>query len=355
MFEPKSHMEILTALRGYYKDLYGGTLADISGTFVGDNLSATAVELEKAYAEMNLIIDAAFAQTSWGEYLTMRAAEFGVNRKMATPAKGFITVQGTGIVNIGALFATQKNIQFRCTKTVKIIDEGEVEVEAVVAGVEGNVLSGTITKIPVTIAGITSCVNKETFIGGYDTENDESLWNRLKFRVNNPITSGNANQYKEWALSVAGVGDCAIKTAVKGDMKQGEVEVIIVNDENLPANEKLVNEVQTYIDTVRPVVGATVTVSTPQYLDVMIAGTITVESTYELNYQDVIKSSINEYFKKNGFKMGMLSIAKLGKLLFDTGTINDYESLTINGDTKQLNIPIDRIPKLVGLELNKNE
>lgn len=347
-------MEILTALREYYKELYGGTLADISGTFVGDNLSATAVEFEKSYAEMNLIIEAAFAQTSWGEYLTMRAAEFGVNRKLATPATGKVKVKGNGIVNIGALFATQKNIQFRCTKTVKIVDEGEVEVEAVVPGVEGNILSGSIKKIPVTIAGITTVTNEETFTGGYDEEDDESLRNRLNFRVNNPITSGNENQYKEWALSVAGVGNCAVKTAVKGDMKKGEVKVIIVNDENQPADKELVENVQTYIDSVRPVVGATVTVTTPKYVDITITGNVVVETEHELDYTDVVTSAIKDYFKKSGFQMGSLSVAKLGKLMFDTGAISDYDTVTINGASKTLALDIEQIPRLIRLELNKH-
>ena len=64
----------------------------MEGTFARDLIDANAVEFESSYAEMAMLRDAAFAETSWGDYLTLRAAEFGVDRKKAVKAKGEVTV-----------------------------------------------------------------------------------------------------------------------------------------------------------------------------------------------------------------------------------------------------------------------
>ena len=66
----------------------------MEGTFARDLIDANAVEFESSYAEMAMLRDAAFAKTSWGDYLTLRAAEFGVDRKKAVKAKGEVTVTG---------------------------------------------------------------------------------------------------------------------------------------------------------------------------------------------------------------------------------------------------------------------
>ncbi len=60
----------------------------MEGTFARDLIDANAVEFESSYAELAMLRDAAFAETSWGDYLTLRAAEFGVDRKKAVKAKG---------------------------------------------------------------------------------------------------------------------------------------------------------------------------------------------------------------------------------------------------------------------------
>ena len=66
----------------------------MEGTFARDLIDANAVEFESSYAEMAMLRDAAFAETSWGDYLTLRAAEFGIDRKKAVKAKGEATVTG---------------------------------------------------------------------------------------------------------------------------------------------------------------------------------------------------------------------------------------------------------------------
>ena len=87
MFEAETRSVILERLKKYYAEFKGTDVSAVEGTFSFDTLAANAKEFEKAYAEMDLMMDAAFPQTSWGIYLDRLADELaGLSRKAATPA-----------------------------------------------------------------------------------------------------------------------------------------------------------------------------------------------------------------------------------------------------------------------------
>ncbi len=85
MFEAETRSVILERLKKYYAEFKGTDVSAVEGTFSFDTLSANAKEFEKAYAEMDLMMDAAFPQTSWGIYLDRLADELaGLSRRAAT-------------------------------------------------------------------------------------------------------------------------------------------------------------------------------------------------------------------------------------------------------------------------------
>lgn len=341
-FEIKTQDKVLQELKNAYENLYGGSLSDVSGTFVGDNLAANAVEFEKAYIEMNLMMEAAFAETSWGEYLTMRAAEHGIDRKDAVQAQGTVTVTGNGVVPVGSLFATESGITFEAVKSVTIEKSGDVPVRAVDAGTSGNVAAKTITKIPVTIAGISSVINNNATYDGYNAESDESLLNRLYLHVRNPITSGNANHYREWALSVGGVGTAKVVPLWNGN---GTVKVIITDVDYNQASDTLIKTVSDYINTVCPI-GATVTVVTPSITECTISAIVTVAENKDIEYQTDLQTAISNYLQVEAFNEGHVSLAKIGKAMLDSGAITDYDSLQLNGATTKVTLSDEEMPRL---------
>lgn len=357
MFEAKTQESIQSELKTIYEKKLNGQVSTIEGTFIGDNLATNAVEFEKSYAEMSLIVDAAFAQTSWGQYLTMRAAEFGIDRKEAVKAKGIVTVTGTGVVNSGAIFSTDGGIQFQAVNTTAINGTADINVEAVEAGEKGNVAAGTVVKIPVTITGISSVTNENAMSDGYDAETDASLLSRLLLHVRNPITSGNANHYREWTLSVAGVGNCQVIPLWNGN---GTVKVSIIDENKDIASTNLINKVAAYLDTVKPI-GATVTVSTPTYLDVTVSARVRVVTAYRDTYKDVLKKAINDYLIDEGFSSdyitasSVISIAKIGQIMLATGVISDYDELKLNGDIQYITIAAEKLPRLSTLEVTELE
>lgn len=346
-FKAVPREELLQDMKDYYENTINGVASDVEGTFVGDALAAAAVEGETARAEMSLIVQSAFAQTSWGEYLTYRAAEFGIDRKLAVNAKGTVTVKGNGIIPVGALFATQDGVQFQATKEVNVNASADVPVEAVIAGTSGNVQADTIKKIPVTIAGISSVTNSEAMTEGYDEETDDALRERLLFHVRNPITSGNMNHYREWAESVEGVGAAQVIPLWDGN---GTVKVYIINDEKDRASDDLIKKTKAYIETVRPI-GATVTVATPEYFNIDISARIKPVAGTEDTYTETLKTAINDYFVDKGFTNGYISIASIGEILMHSGVVEDYDSLKANNDIINIQLTAETLPRIGNLEV----
>ena len=160
----------------------------IEGSFARDMIDTNAVEFENSYAEMAMLRDAAFAETAWGDYLTLRAEEFGIQRKKAVQANGTVTVTGQSGAYIirGSLFQTKDGLRFYTTESATIPADGtevEIAVQAADVGAKGNVASGTITEIPYSIPNVYSVTNQTKCTDGADEETDAALLARLLFRV----------------------------------------------------------------------------------------------------------------------------------------------------------------------------
>lgn len=209
MLEPQSKQDVLGRLLADFKKIDKAGLSTHEGTFVFDTLSSNAVEFEKSYAEMQLILDAAFPQTAWGEYLTRHAEAHGVFRKEATQANVILTITGTAntIIPKGSLFSTDNDETFRTSKEVNLGDTGSAKVLALSEqlGKSLNVGANTITEIVGGIYGVSTVTNEAAAYDGYDEETDAELLDRLLLKVRKPATSGNVYHYEQWARLVNGV------------------------------------------------------------------------------------------------------------------------------------------------------
>lgn len=327
----------------------------IEGTFENDVLASNSFEFAKSEVEIEQLYKAAFADTSWGEYLTLRAAEFGIDRKPAVKAIGALTITGTKgiIVPQGSVFSTDNNVYFTTDAACTIADNGTVDVKitAQIAGTSGNVGANTIDKIPMSIPGVSKVINKDATHDGFEEETDESLLKRYLVHVRTPATSGNVMHYKEWALSVAGVGDAKVIPLWNGN---GTVKVLVTDVNKNAASQELQKKVADYIEAVRPI-GATVTVTTPEYLSINVTANVSVNAAYSQNYADILKDALNAYLVNLGFDSDYVSIAQVGKVLLNSGAISDYDSLKINGGISNVRIPPGYLPRARDIEVTKVE
>lgn len=345
MFETQSKDEIQQRMAADLSAMNPNST--IEGSFGRDIINATSVEFEKTYAELSLVSQAGFAQTSWGEYLENIAEEHGVFRRSAVRAIGTVTVTGTGTVSQGALFQTQDGTEFSATSTVKVTASADVPVQAVEYGSKGNVAAGAITIIPMSIPGITGVTNAKATYDGFDEETDEELRERLLFKVRMPATSGNMNDYIEWGTSVEGVGHITVVPLWNGN---GTVKLLVTDSNGQPASPELLARVTEKVESMHPI-GATVSVIAPSVLGLTVALTPTKGG----GDAAAIKKVLNAYFLSRQYTEKKVSYAKVGQLIIenaDTTQVEDYDNLTINGATANIGVDTDQIPSVVEVVLN---
>ena len=179
MYEAREQEDILAELQEASKT----PASKIEGTFENDVLASSSIEFAKTEVELEELCQISFAETSYGDYLSLRAEEHGVIRKSAVAATGELQIKGTAgaIVPRGSLFSTDTSMIFSTSTDCMLGTEGTVTVSAiaVLPGKSGNVVAGTIKKIPISIAGVQSVLNTEDFSGGFDEESDAELLQRL--------------------------------------------------------------------------------------------------------------------------------------------------------------------------------
>lgn len=334
MYEAESQETILKRLQ---KNT-GDRVSTYEGTFANDVLASNSIEFYKQEVEREEMYKSAFAETASGDYLTLIAEDHGVTRKEATAAVGNVVVKGNGTIPVGTLFQTESGISFTTTTTTAVKNEATIPVQCTEAGTVGNVGANTVTVIPMSIPGIISVTNPEPMTDGFDQESDDDLYERFHFHVTQPATSGNCNDYIEWASSIAGVGHVKVLPIWNGP---GTVKVLVTDANGEPASPALLNKVITYIESVRPI-GPEVTVVAPSLFDLTIKLTVTSGD----GDADYIKTMLNKYFVSRNFTGITISYAKVGNMILtDSKTgVDDYSGLLINDSNGNISITDDQIP-----------
>lgn len=322
----------------------------VEGTFQFDCFSTNAIEFAKVELELAEAYRANFAQTSWGEYLDMRSAEHGLVRRSANFAIGTLTVYGNGTVPAGSLFATDSGNRFVSVNEVLVADEATIDIVAVKAGSAGNVAAGSITKIPLSIAGINSCLNAEATYDGYDAETDETLRERLLDKVRHPATSGNPYEYVQWALEVVGVGAAR---CVRCPYGPGTVKVVIVDSNFEPANSELIERVYEHLNQRRPVGIVDGQLFVVSALPVVVNVAADISGSIDL---DAFRQGLQEYFTKlikrnltnyqQSTSGGVISVAQIGSVILLAGGADTYDldSLLVNGSNDDITLDVEQLP-----------
>lgn len=328
------------SIRGRVSDAYEKT----PGYLIYDVSEAVGLELDEYDAELQTAQSKFDADNLIGDELTKYCYQRkGIIRKAPGYAKGTVTVTGTGTVEEGDLFETENGVQFAAVKTVDIVDSGDVSVIAVVPGNIGMVGAETINDMPVTISGISACINSEPTYGGYDEETDEALRERFYEAIRNPSGNGNKASYKAWAKQVVGVGDAKVFPLAQGI---GTVDVVIIDEDMTPADELLIAEVQNYIDPNssgtgegQAPIGANCYVSSATGKAINVSASITIKNTaVQDSVKAEIENSITKYLKSIAFESSKVSLAQVGNVILDIPEVIDYEDLALNGAMMNVNV-----------------
>ena len=278
----------------------------------------------------------------------------GQQRTPATYAEGVLTATGNGTIYAGALFESGGGVQFMATEEAVIAGSGTVPIRCVTPGAVGNLPAGSITMMPVQIAGIVSVTNQSPTAEGYEAETDEAYYQRFLIRLQTPPTSGNQYHYLEWAMEISGVGGVQLYPLDQG---ANTVGVVLVDQFGKPASAELVEQVQERIDPDsqgigegEAPIGAYCYVSAASSLTVDLSLNVTaLEGAEQGDVTEAIKTAVADYLKEetleaytpaiSGEKGYRVSYARIGSAILDTEGVEDYENLTVNGGTGNLSIP----------------
>ncbi|KEQ25586.1 baseplate J/gp47 family protein [Paenibacillus tyrfis] len=349
MFEENTWKAILARMLASVKN----DMAKLEGSMTFDQASAASLEFANLYTSLERVLNLAFAQTTSGKYLEMRAEERGVFRKPAVAAKGTLKITGASGAQIAkdSLFSTAYGTQFKTTTAVTIPVSGSVAVPiiAVDVGAAGNVPANSILQMPVTIPGITKVSNETATEGGYNTESEESLLQRYLERGRKPTTSGNKAHYVEWALEVPGVGGAKVFPLWNGPKT---VKVVIVDSAFLPAPARLVESVQAYIDPVQgrgegmAPIGAHVTVESATTKQINVTAKLTLAAGKSLaDVRPGIETGLDGYLKTIAFKDTVVRYAQIGTMLLNAPGVVDYQNLKVNGENGNVTLIETEIPQ----------
>lgn len=318
------------------------------GSIIYDAISPVAYSLAKMYFELSNYSDLVFPDTAAGSYLDRAAISFNLTRKKASKAvkKGVFNKE----VPLGSRFSTTGDIAMVYRVESEIGAENENYAYALVcetAGYAGNSYTGMLIPIDY-INGLTCADLNGVITEGTNEETDEEFRTRLMAKIQRPSTSGNAQDYYNWALECTGVGAARVFPLANGP---GTVSILITDSIKTAADQALVKNVWNHIEELRPI-GANVTVASAIEKKIDISSRVKLEKDVDLRQvQQLYRQNVERYLSEQVFKITYLSLARIGNLLMEVSGVEDYDTLQIDGVMESMHIAENEIAVLNSVRL----
>lgn len=336
MYEEMTYENIL-------EDMLSRVTSDVDkreGSIIYDALAPCAYHLAENYFLLNNFIDLVSGDTAVGEYLDRVVADYGIARKKATKAVRLIVTDND--VPVGSRWG-MNGISYVITEQ---ISKNKYNGECEQLGEIGNTYTGKLENID-NVSGVAASLD-EIINSGQDEESDENLRERFYAYIQRPSTSGNAYNYREWAMLVPGVGDAKVFPLWNGP---GTVKVVIVESEKKPASEDLIEEAAAYVEEMRPI-GANVTVVSGNAKQINVSAELVLAPGYSLQgVTNELTEVLTDYFKSITFSLSYVSYAKLGTMLLSVEGVVDYDLLKLNNTSTNISLNDEEIPVLGNVEL----
>ena len=330
-----------------------GALA-IEGTFTGNNLLTVADELARMYSQdIDTLLPRAFADSAQGSDLDSIGEDIGVVRKPATCAEAMVTVFGEPGSYTGILAAADNLLFWLDDFTIDASGMAVVRAVCQTPGQAGNVPAGAIRAIRTSGVTLASIINTTAAMGGYDGEADQDYRARILAKKRNPVTGGSREDYRQWALSVPGVGRAKVIDLFAGP---GTVGIYIIAADATPAQSELLETVYGYIETVRPC-GAHVEVLPASPLQADVEATVVLAEGVSLtDVREGFLMRLGEYMESFPFiykKTAILSYMKIADLLIRTEGVVDVTELSLNGQSESITLEEIQFPTMGTITLKE--
>ena len=281
-----------------------------------------------------------------------------IPRKSAQRATGVVTFDGVDGAEIpaGTKVATTATsaddsvVLYRTVESAVISgNAANVRIEAVYAGLEGNVAAGRVDRLDVPTSGIVGVINAEAITGGLDEENDDDYRQRqIDYDEAQDVSyGGTLSDYKRWAMSVNGVGSAVVTDSDDGS---GVVTIIITDSDGKGATEKLCQNVYDYImspnnreNRLAPI-NAVLSVISPSVVHVNVSAKLVLSGSVTLDgVKDSFTKALNAYYQEAAGD-GKVRYNRVSSILTNIAGVEDFSDLTVDGGSVNVIINSDQLP-----------
>lgn len=355
MFESNTYENLL-------KDVLDNAPEDIDtrqGSIFYDAVSGILVKIAKLYTDLELIFSLSQIDTASGEYLDMKASEYGIERHAAVNAEYEAILIGTVAEENARFF--YNGMYFALSGNVFTAEEPGESYNGIYPGTNA---------VPVDSAPTLNSAEFGNIIQyGADSEDDESLRRRLKDKISGTGENGNKQHYRIWCESVDGVGKARIYPLWNGP---NTVKAVLISPSGLDCGSVIVNKVQQYVDPNTQ--GLTVLVGGTTYNvgDGLGEGTagigahftavsavrefidisVSVEINSEVSLADIkaeIENRIAAYLKSIVMETPdseevVIRTSAVGAIIAGIDNVVDYSNLTINAGDANITVNNNNVP-----------
>lgn len=358
MFEDKTTANLKAQVLAEINSSLG--ISTMAGSYTDAVAGPLCRQVSEFYKTLPGVLSMLFVDPTSGIFLDLVGRDYlGLTRRPGTKATCSVTFTGTAgtVINAGTVFLTATGLEFLLQASVTIGSGGTAtgELQAAETGTAYNIVPGSLVQMYVNLPGLESYTNDQAS-GGTDEESDEALYQRIVAARQQPDTSGNGWDYRQWALSVAGVGDVKVVELADGP---GTVALTLVDSTFHGASAEIVEAVEELIQSPghRPV-GADVSVSGATDLAIDVTATVQVaDGTTPTEVQTALETALADYCQQ-------LIQQKYGTVYYDPETdaaytlyynrvlallltipgVQNFTTLTVNGGTADITIPADSVP-----------
>ena len=323
------------------------------GSIIYDALAPAAAELVKCYMELDVVMDETFVDTASLQYLMLRCKERGV------------AIQGETAAVIEGVF-TPSNIElsaglrFNCDEVNYVVTEkisaGHYKLEAETLGTVGNKYTGLLLPIQ-TVNGLETAQIAAVLIPAEDGDTTDTLREKYYASIDGEAFGGNVADYREKVNAITGVGGVKVYPVWNGG---GTVKLTIIASDFTAPSTEFISKVQTAIDPegnqgeglgLAPI-GHTVTVTGAKYADIAITANVTFAAGWNWdNGKSQLVSAANAYLNElckawADSETTVVRISQIETHLLTADCVVDVDGTTVNGDTKNIELAADEIPRL---------
>lgn len=398
MYEEQTYEVILQRMLDRVSD----KLDKRPSSLIYDTHSATAIELQNLYIELEYLIINSYGDTAARDFLILLCRERGIAPELATNAvlKGEFTPTTINLTgqkfNIGDL---------NYVVTEQIVP-GQYQVKCETAGIIGNQYLGDMIPMEY-IDGLKTATLTEILIPGEDEEDTEVLRKRYFDSFNEQTFGGNHADYLAKVKSIDGVGNVKITRVWNGDIRPadmipslnvtawynsviggleadvatwlsavymasfekkltvgGTVLLTVVNSLDYgAATNVLLDSVQTIIDPVQNAgegyglapIGHVVNVKSAEAVNLYITATITFDEGYNWsNTKTAIQEAVDAYLlelRKSWADSNytVVRISQIETRILTVKGIIDIANTKINGSTNNMTLTKYQIPVMGGV------